>query len=66
MTEKDKGDTRTGVFQHKTRGDFVVLWQGNEICRYKTIDDFIDAHIDGLQFLDSNLDELLKSYYKGY
>lgn len=64
--DKDQDKLKTGVFQHRRRGDFVVLWQGKEICRYASIDDFIDSHIEGLQLLDANLEELLEGYYKGY
>lgn len=56
---------RTGLFQQKSSHDYVVLWQGREICRYKNVEDFIQAHIEGLRALDANQAELLESFYQG-
>jgi len=56
---------RTGLFQQKSSHDYVVLWQGREICRYKNVEEFIQAHIEGLRALDANQAELLESFYHG-
>lgn len=55
---------RTGVFYRKTKDDYVVLWQGREICCYESIEAFIDAHLEGLEALESIQHELLESYYR--
>ena len=61
---KQKHKQSTGVFLHKQHHDYVVLWQGREICRYASVEEFIDAHIVGLQALDASQADLLESYYK--
>ena len=61
---KQKWKPKTGIFLHREDADFVVLWQGREICRYATVEEFIDAHIAGLQALDTSQADLLESYYK--
>ena len=58
------GEKRTGIFQRKSSEDFVVLWRGQEICSYPSIEAFVDAHLEGLKALDSNQAELLESYYR--
>ena len=55
---------KTGLFQHKPSGEFVVLWQGREICRYKSVQEFIESHKAGLQALDETQADLLESYYR--
>jgi len=55
---------RTGVFFSKARQDYVVLWEGREVCRYESIDDFVEAHQKGLQALEENQADLLSEYYR--
>ena len=54
---------RSGIFYSKTEDDYVVLWRGREICRYPTMQDFVEAHIKGLDSLESNQADLLERYY---
>jgi hypothetical protein len=60
----DMPDAKTGLFHRKSTDDYVVLWQGREICRYATMEAFVEAHADGLESLEANQAELLASYYK--
>ncbi len=55
---------RTGVFYSKSGDDYAVLWQGREICRYQTMEAFIDAHKAGLDALEANQADLLEGYYR--
>ncbi len=66
MSDKAAGKvpkTRSGVFHSKSGSDYVVLWQGQEICRYESIEAFIDAHAAGLEALESSQADLLERYY---
>ena len=66
MSDKAAGKvpkTRSGVFHNKSGSDYVVLWQGQEICRYESIEAFIDAHAAGLEALESSQADLLERYY---
>lgn len=63
MTTADPSK-RSGVFYSKTGKDYVVLWQGREICRYQTMADFVNAHVEGLKALDDSQADLLESYYR--
>ena len=55
---------KTGIFQAKSRDDYVVLWRGMEICRYDSMDAFVRAHQEGLRALEKKQAKLLESYYK--
>jgi hypothetical protein len=57
---------QTGLFHQKSSNDYVVLWQGRQICRYPSVEAFVDAHIDGLEAMESNQVELLESFYKSF
>ena len=70
-TQRDMADTasgkaankRSGVFFSKSGSDYVVLWQGREICRYESMQAFVEAHAAGLAALESNQADLLERYY---
>ena len=55
---------RTGVFHSKAGDDYVVLWKGQEVCRYENIEAFIEAHQAGLLALDESQADLLEAYYQ--
>ncbi|MBT4160556.1 MAG: hypothetical protein HOC70_02510 [Gammaproteobacteria bacterium] len=55
---------RTGVFYSKSGDDYVVLWQGREIYRYQTMQEFVNAHKAGLDALEDNQADLLENYYR--
>jgi len=54
---------RSGVFFSKSGSDYVVLWQGREICRYDSMAAFVEAHAAGLEALEYNQADLLERYY---
>ena len=54
----------TGIFFSTARQDYVVLWEGREVCRYESIDDFVEAHQKGLLALEENQADLLSEYYR--
>ncbi len=59
-----KTEPKTGLFYRKSSNDYVVLWQGREICRYTSMEAFVAAHADGIDSLEANQAELLASFYK--
>lgn len=60
----DRAGAETGVFLKKSSGEYLVIWQGREICRYASIEGFVDAHLEGLQALEVAQAQLLESYYR--
>ena len=54
----------TGVFYSKSGKDYVVLWRGQEVVRYASIEDFVEAHQAGLLALDEHQADLLEKYYR--
>lgn len=64
MSSRSSSEGKTGLFHQKSTGDFVMLWHGREICRYPTVDAFIEAHEAGLKALDLNQADLLARYYR--
>ena len=63
MIDKAK-ENSTGIFFSKSGGDYVVLWRGQEVVRYDSIEAFVDAHQAGLVALDDTQAELLEKYYQ--
>lgn len=59
-----KSQVKTGLFEQQSSGEFVVMWQGREICRYPSVQAFIDSHLAGLRALDDNQADLLETYYR--
>jgi hypothetical protein len=57
-------EEKTGIFRQKSTDDYVVLWRGQEVCRYRSIKEFVEAHVEGLQALEENQAELLDHYYR--
>ena len=41
-----------------------MLWRGQEVVRYKSIEDFVEAHQAGLKALDECQADLLEKYYQ--
>ena len=61
----DKADKKpSGVFFSKSGGDYVVLWKGQEVVRYASIEAFVEAHQAGLLALDESQADLLEKYYQ--
>ena len=56
---------RTGFFHRKSTNELILLWHGREIARYASVEEFVDAHIEGLHALDSSQDDLLEGLYRG-
>jgi len=42
----------------------VVLWKGREICRYMSIEEFVDAHLEGIAALELKQEKLLSETYR--
>lgn len=57
-------ELKTGIFLEKSTGEYIVLWKGQEACRYESMASFIEAHHEGMKALESNQAELLESYYR--
>ena len=55
---------RTGIFQLDKQAGIVVLWKGQEICRYDSIEMFVDAHLALVDLLEKNMEKLLEEEYR--
>jgi hypothetical protein len=56
--------TRTGIFQLEKQAGIVVLWRGQEICRYDSIELFVDTHLALVDLLEKKLEKLLEEEYR--
>ena len=55
---------KTGIFQLRPPPAIVVMWKGREICRYASIEEFVDAHLQGITALEAKQDALLLEAYR--
>ena len=60
----DRARPGRGVFRDDKAGQIVVMWQGREIARYDTMDDFVTSHLEGIDALERNQEELLADAYR--
>lgn len=60
----DKMKGRTGIFYSKNPDGVVVMFQGKEVFRYKSVDEFIEVHIKAVRALEEKQEEELASHYK--
>ena len=61
---KQKKKNQTGIFQSKLPAAIVVMWKGREICRYMSIEEFVDAHLEGIAALELKQEKLLSETYR--
>ena len=61
-TQKKKN--QTGIFQSELPAAIVVMWRGREICRYVSIEEFVDAHLEGIAALEAKQEKLLNEAYR--
>ena len=55
---------KTGIFQLGSPPVIVVMWNGREICRYASIEEFVDAHLEGIAALETKQEKLLIEAYR--
>ena len=61
-TQKKKN--QTGIFQSELAAAIVVMWKGREIYRYVSIEEFVDAHLEGIAALELKQEKLLSETYR--
>ena len=63
MTER-KVKNRTGIFHGKNPLAIVVMWRGKEICRYGSLEEFVDSHLELVEALEKKQEDLLTDEYR--
>ena len=61
---EDNSTHKTGIFQLKEQDGIVVMWRGQEIGRYDSIEVFVDTHLALVDQLEKKLEDLLEEEYK--
>lgn len=55
---------RTGIFYTKDPAGVVVMQDGKEVCRYKSVQELVDAHVKGMVALEKEMEAVLARAYK--
>ncbi len=55
---------KTGIFYSKDPKGVVVMCEGKEISRYRSVDELVETHVKGLEALQRELDATIESQYK--
>ena len=55
---------KTGIFYVKDPVGVVIMHEGVEISRYRTVDELIETHVKGLAALERELDSVIEDQYK--
>ena len=61
---RQKAKSRTGIFHSKNPLAIVVMWRGQEICRYDSMEEFVDSHLEGVEALEKKQEDLLTDEYR--
>jgi len=61
---RKKTNTNTGIFQTRQPPAIIVMWKGREICRYASIKEFVDSHLEGIAALELKQEQLLSDAYR--
>ncbi len=57
-------EKKTGVFYAKDPQAVVVMSDGKEVARYRSVSELVETHLKGLAALERALDETIESQYK--
>ena len=63
MTRR-KLKSRTGIFHSKNPTAIVVMWRGQEICHYGSMDEFVDSHLALVETLEKKQEDVLAEAYR--
>lgn len=55
---------KSGIFYTKDPAGLVVMFRGKQVFRYKSIEEFIEAHIKGAKALEEKQEAELRRYYQ--
>jgi hypothetical protein len=55
---------KTGVFYTKEPEGVAILFRGQQVFRYKSVDEFIETHIKAVQALEEKQESALASEYQ--
>ena len=58
-----KAKSKTGIFHIKNPPAIVVMWRGQEMCRYDSMEEFVDSHLEGVEILENKQEDLLEDEY---
>ena len=39
------------------------MWRGQEMCRYDSMEEFVDSHLEGVETLEKKQEDLLEDEY---
>lgn len=54
---------KSGIFYTKDPAGLVVMFRGKQVFRYKSIEEFIEAHIKGAKALEEKQESALRKFY---
>ena len=57
-------EKKTGIFYAKDPKAVVVMHEGKEVFRYRSVDELVEIHMKGLAALERELDATIESQYK--
>ncbi|MAI41931.1 MAG: hypothetical protein ACJ0Q6_04160 [Candidatus Azotimanducaceae bacterium] len=59
----EKLKSKSGIFYSKTSSGVIVMFRGEEVFRYKTVEELIEVHIKAINALEEKQEaELEKNY----
>jgi hypothetical protein len=60
----DQRKGKTGLFYTKDPTGVVVMQNGKEVYRYKSVQELVDAHVKGMVALDKEMEAVLARAYR--
>ena len=59
-----KENRRTGIFLNEDRQAIVVMWRGQEVCQYASMEEFVDSHLEAIDALEKKQEDILTNEYR--
>ncbi|MBD3647719.1 MAG: hypothetical protein HUJ31_09775 [Pseudomonadales bacterium] len=58
-------EKKTGIFYVKDPAGVVVMWEGQEVYRYRNVEQFVAAHIHAVKAIESVKGEKIEKLIEG-
>jgi len=55
---------RSGIFYVKAPAGVVVMWQGEVVERYLSVEALVETHMKGVQALEREMERILEAQYR--
>lgn len=64
MSGSQQTRKKTGIFHSKMPPGVVVMWRGETVQRYRTVEELVETHVKGVAALEEQMERVLEAQYR--